>query len=250
VARLLAWYRIGSSFGAVASLILANLVPLAGVLWFGWSVRTVLIVYWLENGVIGAINVRKILRAEGSDPIRPKTVVAPDGRRIRLPATAPSAIRPRLQRVAAVPFFVVHYGLFWLVHGIFVLTLPLFSTAAAGEEAATGSAPEPGQILVVLILLAISHGLSFRLNFIGRGEYLRVSPAQQAMAPYGRLVILHVTIIVGGMAVAITGAFAAAIAVLVLLKTAMDLGFHLSEHRREATEAAQERPASATEGAS
>ena len=24
-------------------------------------------------------------------------------------------------------FFVIHYGLFWFVHGIFVLTLPLFA---------------------------------------------------------------------------------------------------------------------------
>ena len=50
-------------------------------------------------------------------------------------------------------------------------------------------------------------------------------------APYGRLVILHVTIILGGMAIALTGAPAAAVFVLVLLKTALDLGFHLAEHR-------------------
>ncbi len=248
MARLVAWYRIGSSVGAVVSLLLANLVPLAGVLWFGWNVRTVLIVYWLENGVVGAFNVLKMLHAEGTDRVRPDVVVAPDGRRIRLPATATS-LPPGLQRIAAIPFFIAHYGVFWLVHGIFVLTLPLFATAAADQALSTGAAPEPGQILVVLILLAISHGVSYRLNFIGRGEYLRVSPTQQAMAPYGRLVILHVTIILGGVAIAVTGASAAAIVVLVLLKTAMDLGFHVGEHRKEATEAAGPTPASATEGA-
>ena len=50
-------------------------------------------------------------------------------------------------------------------------------------------------------------------------------------APYGRLLILHVTIIIGALAIAFTGAPAAAIVVLVLLKTALDLGFHLREHR-------------------
>jgi hypothetical protein len=54
-------------------------------------------------------------------------------------------------------------------------------------------------------------------------------------APYGRLVILHVTIILGGMAIAFTGAPAAAIAILVALKTILDVGFHLAEHRRAAT---------------
>jgi hypothetical protein len=33
------------------------------------------------------------------------------------------------------------------------------------------------------------------------------------------------------MAIALTGAPAAAVFVLVLLKTALDLGFHLAEHR-------------------
>jgi hypothetical protein len=53
-------------------------------------------------------------------------------------------------------------------------------------------------------------------------------------APYGRLFVLHITIILGGIAIAITGAPAAAVAVLVMLKTAMDIGFHLAEHRKAA----------------
>ena len=51
-------------------------------------------------------------------------------------------------------------------------------------------------------------------------------------APYGRLMVLHITIIVGGMAIAFTGAPAAAVAILVLLKTALDVGFHLAAHRK------------------
>jgi hypothetical protein len=82
------------------------------------------------------------------------------------------------------------------------------------------------------------------MNYIGRGEYLRTSGAEQAAAPYGRLVVLHVTIIIGGMAIAVTGAPSAAVLVLVILKTALDLGFHLAEHRDDAvTRTALERPA-------
>ena len=50
-------------------------------------------------------------------------------------------------------------------------------------------------------------------------------------APYGRLMVLHITIIIGGMAIAMTGAPSAAVLILVLLKTALDLGLHLAEHR-------------------
>ena len=53
--RLVAWYQVGSSYGAVAALIIANLVPLVGVLWFGWDVWGILIIYWLENGIVRAL---------------------------------------------------------------------------------------------------------------------------------------------------------------------------------------------------
>ena len=62
--RLIAWYRVGSSVGAVVALVAANAIPLAGVLWFGWNVWTILIVYWLENGIVGVYNVLKMLKAE------------------------------------------------------------------------------------------------------------------------------------------------------------------------------------------
>ena len=50
--RLVAWYQVGSSYGAVVALVLANLVPLAGVLFLGWDVWGILIIYWLENGIV------------------------------------------------------------------------------------------------------------------------------------------------------------------------------------------------------
>ncbi len=91
---------------------------------------------------------------------------------------------------------------------------------------------DPLAIVLAVIALAISHGVSYWFNYLGRGEYLRTSAAGQMFAPYGRLVVLHITIIVGGLAIAMTGAPAAAVAILVGLKTVMDIGFHLAEHRK------------------
>jgi hypothetical protein len=51
-------------------------------------------------------------------------------------------------------------------------------------------------------------------------------------APYARVVILHVTIILGAFVVAFLGAPIGALIVLVALKTAFDLGLHLRERRR------------------
>ena len=57
---------VTSSVGAVVALIVANPVPLVGVLFLGWNVWMILIVYWLENGIVGVFNVLKMLKAEGT----------------------------------------------------------------------------------------------------------------------------------------------------------------------------------------
>lgn len=222
--RLVAWYRVGSSRGALVALIVANLIPLFGVLILGWSVWLILILYWLENGIVGFFNVLKMSKAEGGDD-------GTDNARLRS-VTIDGRSPVGMSRAVLIPFFCMHYGMFWLVHGLFVvLFLPLFGAADTGGDGNIGTNPDPGVLVFALIALLISHGISYLFNFIGAGEYKRTSPAAQMFQPYGRLMVLHVTIVIGAFAIAITGAAVAAVAVLVLLKIAMDIGFHLAEHR-------------------
>ena len=246
VERLLAWYRLTSSVGAVVALVVANAIPLVGVLFLGWNVWNILVVYWLENGVVGAFNVLKMARAEGSG----------DG----MGLTMNGRLVTGVARATLIPFFVIHYGLFWFVHGIFVLTLPLFTgmfqevgqivnivpldPSQGMAPAGTGQPPfaidvaadrggfDLGTVAFAAVALAISHGLSYWWNFVRGGEYRTASAAGMMFAPYGRLVALHVTILLGAMAIISTGAPAAAVAILVAVKTLLDVGFHLAEHRR------------------
>ena len=88
-----------------------------------------------------------------------------------------------------------------------------------------------GAVLFAAVGLAVSHGLSFWWNFLRGGEYRRTTPAGLMFAPYRRLVALHLTIIFGALAVTLTGAPIVAVAILVGIKTLIDLGLHLAEHR-------------------
>jgi hypothetical protein len=216
IERLLAWYRLTSSVGAVIALIVANLVPLIGVLFFGWSVWNILIVYWLENGIVGGFNVLKMATATGTG--------TPQGMTMNNRPVAGNS------KVSIIPFFVIHYGIFWVVHGIFVLTLPFLFTGEPGSA----SGVNPGAILLAGVALALSHGVSYWWNFLHGGEYRRISAAQLMFAPYGRLLALHMTIILGAVAIGTTGAQSAAVAILVMIKIAIDLALHLAEHRRVA----------------
>ncbi|HSG85897.1 MAG TPA: DUF6498-containing protein [Candidatus Limnocylindrales bacterium] len=238
--RLLAWYRVTSSTRAVVALVGANLIPLAGALFLGWSVWLILIIYWLENGIVGVVNVLKMRRAEG--PIR----AAGGGLVNETSASALSlwfswlrslsTVRPSSTSVGS---FVVCYGAFWLIQGVFVLTLPLFAAADVEPLSrwvnALAAALDPIAIALGVFALAVSHGLSFWLNYIKGGEYLHTSKAALWFAPYGRVFVLHFTIILGGMAIVTTEREipdAAAVAILVGVKILLDVGFHLSEHRK------------------
>lgn len=229
--RALAMYRVTSSMLAVALLVGFNLVPLAGVVWWGWDLWTILVLYWIENGIVGAFNIARILTAQGS--------VLPGLSRWRMNG------RPinELARGGIAAFFTVHYGVFWLGHGVFVLiALPLIAGGSSGVEGVIfnpeGSGPPAGPdwglVLLGAIGLAMSHGASFGLNYIGRGEYRTMSPTQLMLAPYGRVVALHLTIILGATVSIALGTPIGALVVLVTIKTLLDVAFHLREHRREA----------------
>jgi hypothetical protein len=194
---------------AVAVLVAVNLVPLVGVLFWGWDVATILIAYWLENGVIGLINIPKIMLAARDTPVIGPVIAG---------------------------FFALHYGGFWIGHGIFVFVIVGMATRGAfgffmGVDPIGNVARDP-QVPLIALLLLVSHGVSFFFNYMGRYEYLNTTPMKQMFQPYGRLVILHITIIVGAFFVIGLGQPVALVALLVILKTAVDLLFHLREHAK------------------
>ena len=208
-------------------LIATNMLPLFGVLYWGWDLFSILVLYWIESGVVGAINILKIRRAQA--PVTGPISMTVNGRSVD---PTPSALAG---------FFVLHYGIFWVVHGVFVAVLPLFAaTASLGE--AFGEAPasgpqlgyggfDPVHIVLGTIGLTASHLLSYWFNYIGGQEYRFTDPATQTMRPYGRVVFMHIIVIVGAWFVIGRDA-TPLVAFMVLLKTTIDLALHIWEHRR------------------
>ncbi len=188
-------------------LVAANLVPLAGVLFFGWSVFATLLLFWVENVIVGGFNILRML------------------------AATPRVAVMWVAKLFMIPFFTFHYGMFVTVHGIFVLQLfggmheRGFPTPATFYHAvqAAGIAPAAWG-------LALSHGVSFAFNYIGTGQYKTALVPELMFRPYGRVIVMHVVILVGGFLVQLLGSPAVALALLVVLKTGLDLFAHLREH--------------------
>ena len=197
---------------AIVLLVAANLVPLAGVLWFGWDVATILTMYWLENGIVGVLNIVRILLASGTD--------------VRYPGG--------LANAGPAAFFTVHYGFFWLIHGVFLAVVVGGSGRPVQFDLLyplRNALAEPAILLGGAALL-VSHGASLLLNYIGQGEYRRVTAGAQMFLPYPRVFIMHVVVIMSGWLVIARGQPELLVALLVVLKTGVDLAFHVAERAR------------------
>ncbi len=241
IARAASWYRavVASRRAAVVALLAANAIPIIGVLFFGWSLMTILVLYWLENGIVGLWNIPRMLLARG-----PETVA---------PGASSAVLSTGCQRLLLIPFFAIHYGIFWLGHGFFLMLLPGFAMFGGAFDQSTVPVPplpdgfplvlvegptqvggfgtvDPRALVFGGLAMFISHGVSFFQNYLGRGEYLRTTPTRQMGAVYGRVMVLHATILLGGFAIAALGAPIWVLVILVIGKTLLDLGFHARAH--------------------
>jgi hypothetical protein len=196
----------------------ANLVPLAGVLFFGWSVFATLLLFWVENVIVGAFNVLRMLVAQ------------------------PQIGAMWAVKLFMIPFFTFHYGMFVTVHGIFVLTLFGGGVASRGfpTSATFIHAVQLAGIAPAAWGLALSHAVSFAFNYIGAGQYKSALVPALMFRPYGRVMVLHIVILGGGFLVATLGSSLLPLALLVVLKTGLDLFAHLREHAGTVTPAARD----------
>ena len=206
------WVGTKRVFPSWVALVGANTIPILGVLFAGWGVFPLVFLYWVENGVIGIVTVVKLL-------LVPSLPTAGRGTRIGLSA-----------------FFVFHYGAFMFGHVVFILVL----FAAQRQDGLKGR--EAFEHVLDQMLnpevwwaaagLALSHGWSLVTNFIRGGGRERASLKNLMVAPYGRVILLHLFIIGGAWVVLKIGEPVAVLVLFVAMKTAVDLASHLVAHRK------------------
>lgn len=193
---------------SIILLIVANFVPILGVIFLSWNLFAILFLYWAENIVVGIYNILKMLKAEQVDEKE---------KGIRL--IRGSKVTYSNKKSSFIMFFLFHYGLFTIGHGVFVFTL-------------FGPSNIPLSTLFIGILsLFVSHGISYLVNFIGKEEYRRVSPGRLFGQPYKRIIIMHITVLFGGFVAKSLGSPLSALLILVLLKTVIDIASHVIEHK-------------------
>src|SRR5262245_5246672 len=98
--------------------------------------------------------------------------------------------------------------------------------------------------------MVVSHGISFLVDFLGNREYTHTTVNAEVMAPWKRLLVMHVTTLLGAWSVMLFEAPLGALSVLSLLRIVVDVHGHLAERSTpsESVSRASPAPATKTEG--
>ena len=182
---------------AIRALLAANSVPLIGIAAGGWNLDTLAWVYWAETIIVGFMAIAKMAAS---------TKLGELGK----------------SKSYQIVFFIAHYATFVVMYGVFI-ALVLFPSSGG---------PSGSGILAAVAVVAFigSHLVSFKWNYLDKGEFQQVSSLVQMAMPYARLLPSHFVWVAGVFAVGWTGLGAAGLYLLVIVKVSVDVAAHLAEH--------------------
>ncbi len=218
--------RTEKDYLSVLALVGANLLPLAGVFFFGWGVTFIVLLYWIENLIAGFFNILKITFLQ--------TEKAAD----------------RKLKLFIIPFFCLHYGGFCAGHGFFLTSYfkigsdisplanstewwgPFVLLQLLYSIVAKLWISRPPEMIWAVLGLTVSHGVSFVENYILGREYRTGSISKLMHKPYQRIIVMHIAIIAGGIFIMKLNSPMPLLIILVILKIFFDLFLHRKSHRQ------------------
>lgn len=202
--------------------IIYTVVPLIGIIFWGWDWRGVLILYWLENITVGVGTLINILSAPNDSA---ELVGKPD-----VPASSSHIqIKGTAAKLFYAGFFTIHYGMFTFVHGIFVALI--VSGTMWGEELGW---PDIRMALLAWVLGSLIQ-LAWLVQERRNSAIPRPSVGESFMKPYGRIIALHLSVIFGVMLIVVLKLPSAAALLLIAIHTTIDVVAYVRWRKRQAT---------------
>lgn len=183
--------------------VLANLLPVLGVLLGRMSAADVFAAYWLELVIIGGFSIVRMLTAAGE----PRDTSG--------------------DRIARLVMFILVFGLLVLLQAMYLVLVfgpDVTLVAALVERIDLLSGHETivaGRAwLPVAVGLFLSHLIALLLGWFARGERYLWSPASAFMQPFGRMIPMMVVLSLGGVGVVALRALHLEVVLLALLAAA------------------------------
>ena len=182
---------------SLMALVVTGLIPIWGVLQYDWDAVQIVILFWLETLIVGIFTWLRVRDAE------------------RNPGD------PGPFKVSS--FFVVHYGLFWLVHGVLVWVLVLAFMPGVGWSGALGSTFGDQSFWLALIGIGLMQTMIHWRDWSRSEAWRGADPSAEMFRPYGRVFALHLVVIAGFWILTLTGGARNLVLVLCAAKLVIDV---------------------------
>ncbi len=190
-----------------AVLLWANLLPLVAVWKRDWGIEDLLLLYWVETLLVGALNLLRMM------------VILPEGRRPHF----------HFLKVAFVPFFAGHFGLYCLGIGVVFQLVTGRDDLPLVELLHTLVVGDGSRLFWPLV---IAYFLSFCWNYLGQGEFRRTTISTRMTAPYLRVVPSNLLAAGGAFALSFTGWGEVGLYLFIAAKALADLWVHIVLHQQ------------------
>ncbi|MBW3539227.1 MAG: hypothetical protein KY476_03070 [Planctomycetes bacterium] len=216
---------------SVWEVLAAYAIPVIGILWLGWSAFTLLVLYWLENVLVGVFNVLRMLLARPQYRSLAEAIAAHPWVLKRYPIssrqwqearTTPVPTMPS-HKALVVPLFAGHYSLFLAVHAVLLAWLiEGASPKSWWRDFVSEWSPGVG---VAVLMVAVEHAWRFWKEDLQGRTYTRTFPFLAMIYPYRQLLDLHLALFLAGFAIAFFSLPEATALLLIALKAAFDLNW-------------------------
>ena len=176
---------------------IGNIVPLFGVLFLDWDLGNIIILYWIENIIIGLWNIPRILGAGKSS----------------LP-----------EKLFTSAFFTVHYGGFCAIHGVFIIGLANHSFFNGSHDVDLNFKVFINNSLIFgALMMFLTIGWEFYTKYIKNGDYQNWKASKAMGAPYPHIIVIHLGLFVGAFTVSFLGSSIALLIFLIIGKSMIEI---------------------------
>jgi Family of unknown function (DUF6498) len=178
-------------------ILIVNLIPVYGVLYWDWQGFDLLFLYWLENWIVGFFMILRLVihRYQGVGDV--------------------------IGTILTMPFTAFHYSAFCIGHGIFILVLfkKIDGDPLVGMWSLVISLVQTPEIMFALAGLLLTHFIRWIKTIIKAPFY----PGPVIGSAYGRILLTHLTIFACAFGLFWLGSSEFGLLFLVLVKLAIDL---------------------------
>lgn len=190
----------GLSVFSLIAIVILGVIPIWGLINFGWGPGQVIVLFWIESLIVGIFTWQRVRDAERGQ--------------------SANGGSPLLSMR-----FLVRYGPLWLLQGVLTWVL-LLGFLPIGDGGWRGLAQDPNvwkAVMGIGLMLTLVHWREWARPQVWRG----VEPSLEMFRPYGRVLALHLAVLIGFWIAAFAGGGREVAIALCVIKLVVDLGLAL-----------------------